>query len=127
LTEPEAIARWSPVPFEVVALNGARLQSGSHARVAGLLAGRSVEFDVDVLRASDERLELVAEGPICIDVKYRVRPSGVSSEIEASIGVAGHGLFGRVLAKATEALLAGGALRLSLERLGRELQPALAG
>jgi hypothetical protein len=126
LTEPEAIARWSPVPFEVVALDGVRLQSGSHARIAGLLAGRSVEFDVDVLRASDERLELVADGPICIDVRYRVRPSGVSSEIEASIGVEGRGLFGRMLAKATEALLAGGALRLSLERLGRELQPSLA-
>jgi hypothetical protein len=40
--------------------------------------------------------------------------------------VDGHGLFGRVLAKATEALLAAGALRGSLERLGRELQPALA-
>jgi hypothetical protein len=126
LTEPEAIARWSPVPFKVVALDGARLESGSHARVAGLLAGRSVEFDVDVLRASDERFELVAEGPICIDVKYHVRPFGVSSEIEASIGVEGRGLFGRMLAKATEALLAGGALRMALERLGRELQPALA-
>jgi hypothetical protein len=126
LTEPEAIARWSPVPFEVVALDGARLQAGGHARVAGTLAGRSVEFDVDVLRASDEWLELVAQGPICIDVKYRVRPAGRSSEIEASIGVEGRGLFGRILAKATEALLAGGALRMSLERLGRELQPALA-
>jgi hypothetical protein len=53
LTEPDAIARWAPVPFEVVALDGGRLQAGSRARVAGRLAGRSVEFDVDVLRASD--------------------------------------------------------------------------
>ena len=30
------------------------------------------------------------------------------------------------IAKATETLLAGGALRMSLERLSRELQPALA-
>lgn len=124
LTEPEAIARWSPVPFKVVALDGARLTSGSHARVAGQLAGRSVEFEVDVARAGNGRLELIAEGPICIDVKYRVRPAGSSSEVEAAIGVEGRGLFGRVLAKATEALLAGGALRISLERLGRELQPA---
>lgn len=126
LTEPEAIARWAPIPFKVVALDGARLQSGSHARVAGQLAGRSVEFDVDVLSVSDGRLELVAQGPICIDVRYEVRPAGRSSQIAASIGVEGRGLFGRVLAKATEALLAGGALRMSLERLGRELQPALA-
>jgi Polyketide cyclase / dehydrase and lipid transport len=126
LTEPRAIERWSPVPFEVVALDGTRLEAGSRARVAGRLAGRSVEFDVDVLRASDDRLELVAEGPILLDVQYRLRPVGSASEIEASVSVEGRGLFGRVLAKATEALLAAGALRMSLERLARELQPALA-
>jgi hypothetical protein len=126
LTEPDAIARWAPIPFDVVALDGTRLESGSHARVAGRLAGRSVEFDVEVLRASHDRFELVAQGPICIDVKYRLRPAGSSSEIEASIAVQGRGLFGRVLAKATDALLAGGALRMSLERLARELRPALA-
>jgi hypothetical protein len=126
LTEPQAIARWAPIPFEVVELEGARLASGSRARVAGRLAGRSVEFDVDVLRASAERLELVAEGPISIDVQYRLRPAGPDSEVEASVSVAGQGLFGRVLAKATEALLAAGALRMSLERLADELQPALA-
>jgi hypothetical protein len=126
LTEPQAIARWAPVPFEIVAFDGARLEAGSHARVAGRLAGRSVEFDVDVLRASDEHLELVARGPISIDVQYNLRASGGESEIEASVSVEGRGLFGRVLAKATEALLAGGALGTSLERLSRELQPALA-
>jgi hypothetical protein len=126
LTEPDAIARWAPIPFEVVPIDGSRLESGSHARVAGRLAGRSVEFDVDVLRASADRLELVAEGPISIDVRYLVRPAGSSSEVRASIGVEGRGLFGRVLAKATEALLAGGALRMSLERLAREVRPALA-
>ena len=126
LTEPGAIARWAPVPFEVVALDGARLQSGSRARVAGRLAGRSVEFDVDVLRASDERFELVAEGPISIDVQYKLRPAGTVSEIEASVAVEGRGLFGRVLAKATETLLAAGALRMSVDRLADELQPALA-
>jgi polyketide cyclase/dehydrase/lipid transport protein len=126
LTEPDAIARWAPVPFEVVSLDGTRLEPGSRARVAGRLAGRSVEFDVDVLRSSHERFELVAQGPISIDVKYRLRPAGNSSEIEASIAVDGRGLFGRLLAKATEALLAGGALRMSLDRLAGELQPALA-
>lgn len=126
LTEPQAIARWAPVPFEVVALDGTRLEAGSKARVAGRLAGRSVEFDVDVRRASDGRLELTAEGPISIDVQYKLRPAGAESEIEASVAVQGQGLFGRVLAKATETLLAAGALRMSLERLANELQPALA-
>src|SRR5947209_14676265 len=126
LTEPDSIATWSPVPFKVLALDGARLQSGSHARVAGCLAGRSVEFDVHVIRASDQWLELVAQGPISIDVRYRLQDCGSSSQIEASIGVEGRGLFGRVLAKATEALMAAGALRMSLDRVGRELTPAVA-
>jgi len=126
LTEPEAIARWAPVPFEVLALDGERLRSGSHARVAGHLAGRSVQFDVDVLRASDDRLELVADGPISLGVRYVLRPVGERSHVDASVSVEGRGLFGRVLAKATEALLAAGALRLSLERLEREVQPAFA-
>jgi Polyketide cyclase / dehydrase and lipid transport len=126
LTEPEAIARWAPVPFEVLALDGERLQSGAHARVAGRLAGHSVEFDVDVVRASDDRLELVARGLISMDVRYRLRPDGRCSRVEASVGVEGRGLAGRILAKATETLLAGGALRMSLERLARELRPELA-
>jgi hypothetical protein len=123
LTAPEAITRWAPVPFEVLGLDGARLRSGSHARVAGRLAGRSVEFDVEVVRACHDRLELVADGPISLDVLYRLRSAGTGSEIEATVSVQGRGLFGRMLAKATEALLAGGALRMSLERLARELQP----
>jgi hypothetical protein len=126
LTEPDAIARWSPVPFEVLTLEGSRLESGSRARVAGRLAGRSMEFDVAVLSASDERLELTADGPISLEVEYVLRAAGNGSEIDASVTVAGRGLLGRALAKATEALLATGALRLSLERIGRELGPALA-
>jgi hypothetical protein len=126
LTAPEAIARWAPVPFELLALDRPRLQAGSHARVAGRLAGRSVEFEIDVLDASDQRLELVADGPISLSVEYRLQPRGGQSEIEASVSVEGKGLFGRIVAKATEALLAAGALRMALERLGAQLQPALA-
>ena len=114
-------------PFEVIALDTSRLESGSHARVAGRLAGRSVEFDVDVLEASDERLELVAKGPVELGVRYLLRPHESGSEIAASVSVEGRGLFGRVLAKATEALLAAGALRLALERIAGELQPVFAG
>ena len=126
LTAPDAIARWEPIPFEVLGLDRPRLESGSHARVAGRLAGRSVEFEVDVLKASDDRLQLVADGPISLDVSYRLRPHRDGSEIEAAVSVEGRGLFGRVLAKATEALLAAGALRMALERLSHELQPAVA-
>jgi hypothetical protein len=126
LTDPAAIARWAPVPFEVLALEGERLRSGRRARVGGRLGGRSLLFDVDVLRASHERLELVADGPVSFAVRYILRPAAGGSQIDASVSVKGQGLFGQVLAKATEALLSAGALRLSLERLARELEPALA-
>jgi hypothetical protein len=126
LTEPDAIAGWTPIPFEILELEGLRLVTGSHARVAGRLAGRSVEFEVVVLDASEEQLALVADGPISLAVQYLLRPAHGGSEVHASMSVEGRGLFGRVLAKATETLLAAGALRSSLERLGRELEPALA-
>lgn len=126
LTEPEAIHRWAPIPFEIVQLDGERLRAGSRARVVGRLAGRSVEFDVDVLHASEERLELVADGAISLGVRYVMRPGSAATEVEAAVSVQGGGLLGKVLAKATEALLAAGALRISLERIARELQPAIA-
>jgi polyketide cyclase/dehydrase/lipid transport protein len=124
LTEPGAIAEWAPVPFEVVSLAGRRLYPGSRARVAGRIAGRAVEFDVTVSEASGDRLALVADGPISIDVQYDVSPVPGGSDVRASVSVEGRGLFGRVLASATEALLAAGVLRSSLERLGRQLPAA---
>jgi Polyketide cyclase / dehydrase and lipid transport len=127
LTEPEAIAEWAPVPFEIVSLAGRRLDTGSRARVAGRLAGRAVEFEVTVFEASGDRLALAADGPISIDVQYVVRPVPEGSAVRASVSVEGRGLFGRVLASATEALLAAGALRSSLERLGRQLRRAETG
>lgn len=126
LTEPDAIAEWAPVPFEIVSLAGRRLDTGTRARVAGRLAGRAVEFEITVFEASGDRLALVADGPISIDVQYVVRPVPEGSDVRASVSVEGRGLFGRVLASATEALLAAGALRSSLERLGRQLSAVAA-
>jgi len=68
----------------------------------------------------------VASGPISIDVEYVVRPSDRGSQLRASISVAGRGLMGRVLAKATDVVLAAGALDVAVGRIGRELEPALA-
>ena len=126
LTEPEAIARWTPIPFELIDLDADRLLAGSRARVLGRLAGRTLEFEVEVLAADEERLALVATGPISIDVEYRVRPLRRGSELHASVSVRGSGLFGRLLAQATDALLAAGALNTAVNRIGRELEPALA-
>lgn len=124
LTEPDEIARWAPVPFELAELDGGRLATGSRALVRGRLAGRSVEFDVDVLEAVDERLLLVADGPLLINVDYVLRTTTDGSEVRATVSVRGNGLVGRLLATATEALLRAGALQSSIERLARVLEPA---
>jgi hypothetical protein len=55
LTDPVAIARWSPFPFEILELDTQRLSAGG-------FACREVEFVIDVLEARDERLALIAEG-----------------------------------------------------------------
>jgi hypothetical protein len=126
LTEPNAIARWAPIPFELLEFDGRHLQTGSHARVRGGLAGRQLEFDVEVREATDGRMSLVATGPVSIDAEYVLRAADGGSAVRASVSVCGSGLLGRVLARAIEALLAGGALRASFARIGAELEPALA-
>jgi Polyketide cyclase / dehydrase and lipid transport len=125
LTEPDAIARWAPIDFEVSGRSGQRLRAGTHTRVCGLLAGRRVEMDVEVLDAEDGRLALIADGPISIDVEYLLRPLDRGSQLRASVSVAGRGVIGRVLAQATDVVLAAGALDRAIERIGRELEPTL--
>jgi hypothetical protein len=122
LTEPEAIARWSPLPFSVNGVTRDRLRAGDRVRVGGELAGRSLEFVVRVAQASDGRLALTASGPIDIDVEYLVAAAPQGSTVRARVGIAGRGLLGRVLARATDALLAAGALRAALDRIARELE-----
>jgi hypothetical protein len=124
LTKPEAIARWAPAAFEVIELDEGRLAAGGRARVCGRLAGRTVEFEVRVLRADERRFVLVAEGPISLDVDYVLTPREGGSDLKASVVVRGGGLMGRTIAAATSALLAGGVLASSIGRLERELIPA---
>jgi len=126
LTEPDAIARWAPIPFELLDLDGARLQQGTRARVSGALAGRRLEFDVEIREADEERLSLVANGLVSIGAEYLLAPADGGSDVRASVSVSGHGLLGGTLARAFEAVLASGALRASVARIGRELEPALA-
>jgi hypothetical protein len=126
LTEPEAIARWAPIPFDVVDWEGHRLTEGEHVRVRGRLAGQSLEFDVVVAEAGDGRLVLTASGPIRLDVEYHALALEIGSEVRASVNVSGRGLLGRVLAQAADALLASGVLRTAMDRLAREVEPALA-
>jgi Polyketide cyclase / dehydrase and lipid transport len=122
LTEPDAISRWAPIPFELLDLDGERLEAGTRARVGGGIAGRRLEFDVEIREADDEHLALVASGPVSIGAEYYLRPADGGSELRASVSVAGRGLIGGALARATEALLAAGALSASVGRIRHELQ-----
>jgi hypothetical protein len=125
LTEPNSIARWAPVAFDVIDFDRRRLTAGDRVRVRGSLAGRSVEFEVDVSEADDGRLVLTAVGPIRLDVEYLAVAAADGSEVHASLTVTGQGLIGRVLAQATDALLAAGALNSAVDRIAGELEPAL--
>ena len=129
LTDPDAIRDWAPIPFEVEELDGYRLEAGSYARVTGGIAGLSLGFDVEVHVADEDGLELTAEGPIGIDVRYEVAAVDDGSEVTASVSVRGGGGFtGRLVARATSALLAAGALDGAAGRIARaaEMEPAYA-
>jgi hypothetical protein len=121
LTDPEAAARWAPLPFDVEELEGRRLAAGARARVSGKLAGRRVGFDLDVREASEQGLALAADGPVGFDVDYRLSPVEGGSEVNASVSVRpSRGIAGRLLAEATSALLSAGALEAALSRITRE-------
>ena len=127
LTDPSAARRWSPIGFELEHIEGDRLRSGSHAVLTGRLAGRSVKFEVDVLKASDGQLELRARGPVEMDVSYDAVPLGELTEIVAHVAVrSGGGLLGRLLSSATDALLAGGALNIAVQSVRREVEQTVA-
>jgi hypothetical protein len=122
MVEPAAIARWSPVPYELLELDGDRLESGSRARVRGSLGGRSLEFTVHVHQANDGRLALLADGPVAIDAEYLLEEIEGGSRLRASVRVGGRGLVGTALAGIADGLLAAGLLRISLARLAGQAQ-----
>src|SRR5918999_1509991 len=129
LTDPDEIRGWAPIPFELEDLDGLRLTAGSQARVSGNLAGLRVGFDVRVHAAGTDGLELTADGPIAFDVRYGLAARGDGSEVTASVALhRGGGLTGRLLGKATEALLSAGVLETAASRVARaaEAAPALA-
>ncbi|HYH90705.1 MAG TPA: SRPBCC family protein [Solirubrobacteraceae bacterium] len=121
LTDPDAVARWAPLPFDVDDLDTPRLMTGSRARVSGRLAGRRVGFDVEVHEAEPRRLSLAAHGPVGFDVAYDLAVHEGGSEVRASISVrSGKGITGRLLAEATNALLSAGALTHAISRIAAE-------
>jgi hypothetical protein len=127
LTHPEEIRRWSPVDFDLDALDARRLAAGTRARVTGKVAGVRVGFDVEVHAADNEVLELTADGPVGLDVRYELAPADDGSEFSATVSLRrGGGLTGRLVANATAALLAAGALDGATGRIARAAEVAVA-
>jgi Polyketide cyclase / dehydrase and lipid transport len=125
LTHPEEIRRWSPVDFSVGDLEG-RLAAGTRTKVTGRLAGVPVSFDVQVHSADLARLELSADGPIGLDVRYDVADADAGAELTASVAVRrGGGLTGRLVANATASLLSAGALDGAAGRIARAAESQL--
>jgi polyketide cyclase/dehydrase/lipid transport protein len=126
LTDADAATRWAPVPFEVDDLDHGRLTTGSRAHVSGRLAGVRVGFDLEVHAADEDGLSLTASGPIAFDVLYDLAPHEDGSEMRASVSVKrGGGMTGRVLEKATDALLSSGALKSAVCRIARQAESGL--
>jgi hypothetical protein len=125
LTHPGEIRRWSPVEFDVDELDGRRLAAGSRARVSGRVAGVPVGFDVRVHAADEDRFELSADGPIGLDVRYRLARDESGAALNASVSLRrGGGLTGRLVANATAALLSAGALDGAAGRIARAAEAA---
>ncbi len=118
LTDPDAVASWSPVAFEVDDDSG-RLRAGTRTRVSGKLAGVRVGFDVEVHRADDRQLALSASGPVCMDVAYAVeRGEDGRTSVHASLSLdRGQGLLGLVMSEATAGMLRAGALSAAVNRI----------
>jgi hypothetical protein len=129
LTHPDEIRRWSPVDFDSDELDGRRLAAGTRGRVVGRLAGVSVGFDVEVHAVDEARLELSAEGPVGLDVRYDLKVDDSGAQLNASVSMRpSNGLTGRLVANATAALLSAGALEGAAGRIARvaESQPGVA-
>ena len=118
LTDPASIACWAPVSFDVEGLAGGVLRTGSRERVSGSIAGIRATYDVEVTRADRERLELVAHGPVSLDVAYGFAQHEDGVLVDARVAIRRQrGLTAQVLRAAVGALLNAGALRTALRRL----------
>lgn len=122
LTDPARIARWAPIQFEVDGLAGGRLISGSHEWVSGTIAGVHARFEVEVVRADTERLELVAHGPVSFEVTYTFRGDDGVVVVDACVSLRRQrGLTAQLLRTVAAGLLSAGALGSALARLEASL------
>jgi hypothetical protein len=69
--------------------------------------------------------DAIARWPISLGVDYTARPAGGGSEVDASVFVRDADYSGASSQQRPRHCFAAGALSVSLERLARELEPAL--
>jgi len=125
LTDPDACARWSPIPFSLDNSHGARLRPGTTTPVRGRLLGATVRFNLDTLAADPGRLQLHARGPIDILVDYTLKPIRAGCALDALISIhPPNSRLGRLLARATGLLLATGTLSHAMNRIAHEAELA---
>jgi Polyketide cyclase / dehydrase and lipid transport len=125
LTDTEACARWSPIPFSLETRGDPRLRPGTTAQVSGRVLGAPVRFHLQTLSADADGLRLRAQGPVDIAVHYVLRPVTRGCDVDARISIHPNGSpLSRLVARATRALLAAGTLERSLQRIAREAERA---
>jgi hypothetical protein len=123
LTDPDACARWSPVPFSLDDSAGTRLGPGTTTPIHGRLLGAPVRFNLHTLAANRRRLKLHARGPIDIHVHYTLESIPAGCAIDALISIPRPATrFGRLLARGTSLLLATGTLDHALDRIAHEAE-----
>jgi hypothetical protein len=123
LTDPAACARWAPIQFSTDQAPGEYLHTGSRTKLQGRIAGRNITFEVDVLAADERGLSLRATGPVRLEVDYQLTTSGRGTRIEAQITLAqARGMTGALASRATNAILAAGALRFALRAIAAEAE-----
>ena len=125
LTDPDACARWSPIPFSLDHSDSARLRPGTTTQVSGRLLGAHVRFNLHTLAADPGRLHLHARGPIDILVDYTLTPIRAGCALDALTSI--HpptSRLGQLLARATGLLLAAGALDRAVDRIAHEAELA---
>jgi uncharacterized protein YndB with AHSA1/START domain len=122
LTDPATIAQWAPVSFEVEGLARERLHAGSRERVSGSIAGIRATFEVEVARADQRGLQLVANGPVSLDVAFEFSEHDDGVIVDVHVVIRRRpGLTAQVMRAAVGALLNAGALGSSLRRLEASL------
>jgi len=112
LTDPDACARWSPIPFSLDNGDSSRLRAGTTTHVSGRLLGAHVRFNLHTLAAHPGHLHLHAHGPIDILVHYTLKPIRAGCALDALVSIQPpNNRFGRRLAGATGLLRAADRVR----------------